>query len=476
MKTKLALLMIVSIVFASCQEKNPENNSINGVWESVGSGWVLQIQDSTQYSLYDITAISCLPSRSAGLNEIESAISLENDTLSFKKGVMEYQFTRAEDLPELCAISLSPTQKIDPLYNFEVFAATVKEHYAFMELNSLNWDALYLQQKTKLSEESTMAELYTVIEETLELLNDNHAYLEATDEVYEMLAEEEEEEDNGEAPLEYGDFQVANLVAGHHIDEDMTQDSWLMKWGIMDDDTGYVVVKAMWLYADLNIPQSLIDEVGFVDAYVETFHKMDEGSYIKKEVQGVTSILDRAMNDLKDTEQIIIDMRFNGGGQDAVSFEILKRFNPERRHVVTTKLKTEQGYSSEQRLYLDSTPKAYTNPVFVLTSQQTGSAAEAFSICSMAVPHMKRIGTHTQGALSTALEKALPNGWVFSISNEVYMDTKNNSYENVGVPVDYEIPFPKDRQSFFRSVANDLEEDKKRILKAIRHVGLQEQI
>ena len=85
----------------------------------------------------------------------------------------------------------------------------------------------------------------------------------------------------------------------------------------------------------------------------------------------------------------------------------------------------------------------------------------------MAMDNVKRIGSNTSGALSTELAKTLPNGWHFSISNEIYMDNDGKSYENIGIPVNYELNYSKDRQIFFRSVVNDLEADKQNILKAI---------
>ncbi len=254
----------------------------------------------------------------------------------------------------------------------------------------------------------------------------------------------------------------------------MTKDSWLIKWGTMNDGVGYIQIKSMWLYADLEIPKTLIDQMGYVDAYVKTFNQLDDRQYVHKEVAGVRNIMGTIMHDLMKTPSIIIDVRFNGGGQDAVSFEILKHFNTTKRQVVTTKLKYKDGFSPILSLHLDSADQPYIKPVYVLTSQQTGSAAEAFSICSMAIPHMKRIGAHTQGALSTALEKRLPNGWAYSISNEIYMDNEGNSYENKGVPVDYLINYPEDRQDFFRDVVNDLEADKHQTLKAIQALKTQE--
>ncbi|MEP0264307.1 S41 family peptidase [Dokdonia sp.] len=467
----------IALLLTSCQKTIQEPKSINGTWESIGAGWLLQIQDSTQYALYDTTDISCLLNRKAGLEEIMASLSLTNDTLHLKKGVMTYLFTRTEETPSLCTTDRTEEQQQDPLHNFEVFAQTVKEHYVFMELNNIDWQILYEEQKRKLTQNPTDTNLYNVLEETLEKLGDNHAFLEASDALYTALEaipqKEEEESITEDEEQEYGDFQIANMVAEEYLTKDMTADSWLVKWGKMENNIGYIQLKAMWLYAQLDIPQALVDEIGFVDAYVTTFHTMDEGQYVQKEVKGIIKLMDRVMNDLKDTKAMVIDVRFNGGGQDAVSFEILKRFNDQKRKTVTTKLKHKDHFSPELPLYLDSALTPYTHPVYILTSPQTGSAAEAFAISSMAIPHHKRIGASTQGALSTALEKTLPNGWAFSISNEVYMDLKGNSYENIGVPVDYTISYPTDRQAFFRSVANDLPKDKQQILDAITHLEKQ---
>jgi hypothetical protein len=32
----------------------------------------------------------------------------------------------------------------DPVFNFEVLAATIEEHYAYFELNDLDWDTVYV--------------------------------------------------------------------------------------------------------------------------------------------------------------------------------------------------------------------------------------------------------------------------------------------------------------------------------------------
>ncbi len=473
MRLYLGILLVLASIIFSCQKETANNHSINGLWESLGYGWFLEIKDSSSYSFYDITSISCLPVSTRELKELNGAIALNEDTLSVLMGVITYKCKRAEELPELCTQTLPEKKAKDPLYNFDVFSKTVEEHYAFLELNKINWAKLYAEQRGKLNPESTDAELYLVLEETLEKLNDKHGFLEATTAVEEavdtILDQEEEEENREEEDLpEYGDFQVAEMVAKHFLQEEMTEDSWLVNWGKVNDDLGFVQLKSMWLHGALDIPKALIEEVGYVDAYVETFHKMYEGDYVQKEVEGIQKTMSKVMKDLSDVEAMIVDVRFNGGGQDAVSIEILNNFVAHPIQFGQQKQVYKDHFTSNLPLLIPGTKDAFTKPVYILTSPQTGSAAETFALASMSMKNGKRIGSPSTGATSTALEKKLPNAWDFAISNEILTDLQGNCYENIGVPVDYDLNYPRERQPFFRSVVNDLEKDKQDILQAIK--------
>ena len=471
------LIFVLLILGVSCSPATSLDQGLNGTWESVGYGWILEIRDSTDYAVYDVNEIACLPGRRAPFAEIGGAITLSGDTLFLKRGILTYLFTRLDTLPESCSTPVPVSRARDPLYNFDVFARNVADHYVFMDLNGVNWDILRQEQRQKIASSPADTTLYRVLGETFSILGDNHAYLEASADLYERL--EEDSDDVEEAPvpsdsIEYGDFPVAAMVAKNHLSRELTQDSWLIQWGWMAEGTALVEIKAMWLYADLEIPQGLIDKKGFVDAYVETFHQMDEGRYIQMEVAGVRRIMDRVVEDLREAERIILDVRFNGGGQDAVSFEILRYFNEERRIVGLQQVKAGDSLSPVQPLCLEASETPFLNPVYILTSPQTGSAAEGFALASLSMPHVRRIGAPTSGALSTALEKQLPNGWHFSLSNELFMDADGVYYENRGIPVDYKLEYPKGRQAFFRSVAEGLEQDKAAILEAVESLGMAE--
>jgi len=476
MKNYLPFFAAFFLLGLSACEKTPsEKQQIEGVWASLGYGKIIQIEGE-QYAFYDVTKISCLPDEQGSLNSFGGDLSLKNDTLQLVKGISSYYYTRIDDLPDLCKGAISESQKQNPEYNFAVFANTIEEHFAYFKRNKINWDSLHQIYKSQVTATTSEPELYLILDEMLSALKDNHGYLEPSDSVYEqaLLLEKEEDSVPKETPQkEYGDLTIAQIAAEHYLDEDLTRDSRFMTWGKIKDHIAYIQVKTMWLYADFGIPDSLIQKNGFVDPYLEASSQMTEAEYVKKEVEGVRALLDRILKDLKDTHYLILDVRFNGGGQDAVSREILRRFNSSRTPIAAKKAVHKAAYTTPTTLYMEGSDNTYQKPVFLLTSQQSASATDFMALASLELPNVKRIGMHTNGALSDAMEKTLPNGWYFSISNEIYTDLKGNCYESIGIPVDYELGYPEDRQTFFRLVANDLAGDKAKVLQAIETFDLQ---
>jgi len=51
-------------------------------------------------------------------------------------------------------------------------------------------------------------------------------------------------------------------------------------------------------------------------------------------------------------------------------------------------------------------------------------------------PEVVRVGEHTAGAFSDRLPRRLPNGWLFSLSNERYLDGNGANYEGRGISPD----------------------------------------
>jgi C-terminal processing protease CtpA/Prc len=469
MRTNIILLslLLFLILLVGCKASKAKSNSIEGIWKSIGYGEILKI-DSDSYKYFDITDFSCLPAKEGNIAEVTNSMEVSNDTLIVKRGFNKYRYVRIKKLPELSQQNLKDKNNIS--YNFEVFANSYKNHYAYFDLNKIDWDSLYINSKNKINIKSTEVDLYLVLEDMIKRLKDNHGSIEPSDEVYEIaenqiqpkLIEEEIEE-----LKQYGDFEIAEIVADFYLKEDLTKDTWLMKWGKMENNVGYIQIKSMFLYADFNLNDSLVKVNGFVPTYMDEFDCLNYEQQISEEVAGISKLMDVTMQDLEETKHIIIDVRFNGGGQDAVALEILRRFNTDRKQIALKKARHNNGYTIKTPIYLEAAKNPYTKPVYLLTSQQSASATDMLALSSMELNNLKRIGSHTNGAISDALQKTLPNGWYYSLSNEVYTDNKDICYENIGVPVNYELNYPNDRQTFFRSVANDLEKDKENVLNAI---------
>jgi len=469
-KTILLSLFLMSILLIGCKPNEEKNDSINGIWKSIGYGEILKINVNS-YEYFDITDISCFPAKVGDISEVKNSMQISNDTLTVKLGFSKYRYVRVNKFPDLCQQTIE--DKNDISYNFEVFANTYKNHYAYFDLNKVDWDSLYINSKNKINSKSTEVDLYLVMEDMVEKMKDNHGSIEPTDEIYELAENQiqsELEEKETEELKEYGDFEIAGIVADYYLKEDLTKDTWLMKWGKMENNVGYIQIKAMFLYADLNLNDSLVKENGFVSTYMDAFDSLNYEKQIAEEVAGISKLMDTIIQDLKKTKHIIIDVRFNGGGQDVVALEILRRFNVDRKQIAMKKARHNNGYTKKTPIYLEPAKNPYTKPVYLLTSQQSASATDMMALSSMELNNIKRIGSHTNGAISDALQKTLPNEWYFSVSNEVYTDNNDKYYENIGVPVHYELNYPDDRQTFFRSVGNDLEKDKTNILKAIREL------
>ncbi|QCK16559.1 S41 family peptidase [Mangrovivirga cuniculi] len=454
--------LVILITLSGCEQKSDslENLPI-GTWKSIGYGRILEI-DSSEYKLYDLTKISCIPVKTGNFTDIRKAIQIKSDTLYYKIGFDIYSFNKMNQTPYSCLENQKGST--DPKENFEIFAQTVKENYAYFELNSIDWEFIYPVYEEQITSNTTEEELYLLFEDLLDTLKDNHGYIEPSEEVLNQM------DSINEMPEEIGDFVVAGVIAEEYLKKDLTHDSKVARWGLMDDNIGYIQINAMWLHGNLHIPDSVKNNLGYVEAYVNEMESLSEPEILQIEVDGIRQTMNKAMKDLYNTKCIILDVRFNGGGHDDVSLEILRWFNSEKKKIASKQARINNSFTEELPIYLDGINTPYSNPLILLTSQQSASATDFLALASLSMENTIRIGSNTQGAISDALEKKLPNGWYFTISNEKYFDLEGNCYENTGIPVDFELNYPEERQKFFSSLIEAPCKDKQKTLFAVENV------
>ena len=465
----VVLCTLAMCIITSCKEES-KDNSIDGVYASIGYGTLVKIEDGN-YIIADRTEISCTPIMDGSVDEFPGDILKNNDTLQIKMGINTYYFSQIEDAPEICkadskAYKEAEAKANDPEYNFEVLWRNFLDHYAYFELRDVDPDVMYNKYRSMVTAETTDAELYLILEEMLDSFNDGHIGLSAPDEVEEAAEALYEETNNTDQSSEDApkknlrNYEVAKIIADKYIPEGTSEKNGNIRWGITNNNVGYFQLNQMFGVADYK----LSDTLSYREYWMAYF---EIGGNTVDEVDGINTSLDKIMAEFKDTDAIIIDLRFNGGGTDEVGMTVLQRFNDTEQVTFTKKGKHNNGFTPINNVVQPATDAPYTNPVYLLISAESASATEIMTLSSLSMPNIIRIGSRTEGVFSDVLDKTLPNGWEVGLSNEVYLDTKGNNYEGIGISPDIEITYPRERQGFLNMIIDDLSADGDQSINAV---------
>ena len=139
--------------------------------------------------------------------------------------------------------------------------------------------------------------------------------------------------------------------------------------------------------------------------------------------------LDRAMTLFEGVKAVIVDVSMNDGGHDTIARSIASRFVAEPT-IAYSKYAGDSATEKPQPIYiLPSGKHRFTGPVYLMTSHATLSAGEVFVLAMRSLPNVIQIGEATNGSFSDALSKPLPNGWMLSLSNEIYLDSTGAGWE-----------------------------------------------
>ncbi|MDB4292027.1 S41 family peptidase [Maribacter sp.] len=469
-KSKLfsyALGFLIIGFFLSCQTADKKNeNSTDGVWKSLGYGRIVTIE-AGEYLLTDVTSISCIPLLDGDISEFGDKLKVQNDTLSLEDGINTYYFIRVDEAPAVCKedtpeYNSAQAKANDPEYNFEVLWNTFKDHYAYFELRNVDPEKMYAEYRPKITSETTDAELFLVLNEMLESFDDGHIGIEASDEVEEAaqkLYEEKqatianEEEVNEESQRQLRNYEVAAEVAKKYIPEGTYVKNGNLRWGILNNNVGYLQMNQMMGMADYGIS----DTLSYRDHWMAYFEKLETVENDNEdELRGVHQSLDAIFEDLSGTDALIIDVRFNGGGKDEVGMAVLERINDKERIVFTKKGKMGDDFTPINRVAQPGSDDPYSKPVFLLIGPESASATEIMALSAMSLPEITSVGSRTEGVFSDILDRSLPNGWEFGLSSEVYQDLEGKNYESLGIPPDIEIGYERDTQKFLQKVMDDL--------------------
>jgi len=428
---KASLFSFLSFIIVGCDDSSsqvsqPQPENRIGIWERQGYGDILQVDDSGAL-LYQYTQTSCLQSEYVDNHELadiftQASLSEDENELTVRQAenpAFVTQFKRLIQLPEVCSDSQIITAH-SPAITFEHFWQTFADHYAFFDKRGVDWQAVYEQYQPLIHENLTEQALFELLSEMLDPLDDGHInlisafedfspekYKGVTKALLEAFAKQSEYDDI----QDYADIlsQQYNHNLSNYFDENSEVDSEVFRWGIIDNSVGYLRIRAMVL---------------------------DEDNSVASNISALTKIMDQAMAALADTQAIVIDLRDNNGGDDAIALAIAGYFIDQPIEVVSKFARTEHQQTPVISASVAPASSVYSNPIAIISASDTASSAEVFLIAMKARSEVFIVGENSNGALSDTLSKGLPNGWQFTLSNEVYLDQAGQSFEVTGIVPD----------------------------------------
>lgn len=397
-----------------------------GIWEAKGYGYIFEVKEDSS-AVYNVTthfgwAQEFEERLFVHLPETPST-KLNEATFTFHPLEPGYRMTRLNELPARCQTSRDWT----PPELLELFVEIFREHYPFFERRDFDFEKRVATAKSKIEDSSSELELFEALSGLIDDLDDGHVSLSATIDGESQLARTGGEDtlsrlrDSFEPTEEtktYGKYfrawrdQLRDGIRNEILKGSIhVEANDKIIWGRADDNIGYLSISGMGGYT-----------YGAIDSQVEELHV----------------VLNSVLTSLQDTDALILDISFNGGGSDLFSLEIASHFTNQQRLAFSKWPRDHEQYRLNRYVQpirdRDAQGIVYLKPLYLVTSDITASAAEIFTMSLRAMPQVTTVGMPTEGALSDILFKSLPNGWELGLSNEIYVDHQDICHEGPGIP------------------------------------------
>jgi len=381
-------------------------SDIRGVWLTEGYGLVAKITPFT-IDIREVSALSCerfeLAPANLWLVKTFGGLKFDREgtrlVIQSDETINPIYADRIEKLPDTCTTE-AEQDKNDPVYNYDVFWTAFDEHYSFFDLYGVYWQEVRASIRPTITRETSEDALFAAMKESISGLDDGHTYIFRENEGYTASTPHPWEE-NWREFLNVAESQADSplvLIDGSGI-----------KYGLINERIGLISILHMEVEKPLG--KSAPD---FARIVAQEFAR-----------------------NLADTDAIIVDIRFNGGGSDNISLAYAGAFTNELVLAFSKTTRSADGFTAPTEAYIQPASGArLSQPVYLLTSGMSASAAEIFTFAMRELPQVTVIGEPTTGAHSDIHSRNLPNGWGLGLSHQIYRDPDGNIYEGVGIPPD----------------------------------------
>ena len=289
--------------------------------------------------------------------------------------------------------------------------------YAFFKEKRVNWDKVYSRFRIRVNPKTSNDSLFSILTEMVSPLNDGHVTLRAHN----------------------GKLFAANR-SSRLLQEFNTPELRKKVWPMVDTSlvrAGFAPLK--YLGREYNgkplFTYTSNGTIGYLRFTRCFWTSWNMNSFM------VSNYLNIIMREFEGLEGVIIDVRFNIGGDDKFAYNVAGRFAEKRVHVLSkqTRIEGMPAFTDLEPFYVKPKGhKPFLGNVVVLTNDRTASAADVFVLSMSQLPNVTIVGEPSEGIFSDIYSQRLPNGWLITLSNQRYLTPQGVCYEGVGVPVDVE--------------------------------------
>ncbi|WP_278021750.1 S41 family peptidase [Flavobacterium ginsengisoli] len=446
-KLKTIFYFIILSSIQSLFAQTETEDVLNGIWKMRGYGKIITIND-TAVNSYETTSISCTLSSQLKRNDILQLGTIkrvDQNLLTITQGIKIYTLDKISELPNTAECNVAKLE--DPNYNFDVFWNMMNENYPFFSERKMDWLSIKEKYSGKIKNKT---QLRHTLKSIIKQLNDGHTTL--------IVPKK-----NSAFPHYRTNHKTAvleNEILGRYVKNPIRfgtsiKGNGLLNYGITENNIGYIQINNMLFFSDKYKNPDALSGYDYLFGYLNASES--NPNHFEDEKSGIRTLMGKIIKELQGTNAVIIDLRFNSGGYDLVSLEILRHFIAEETKLYSKKAKLLNGYTEPEFVSILPADTTYNKPVFLLTSHQTASAPEVLSLGSIAIQNITRIGSNTEGIFSDILEKKLPNGWILNLSNEIYQDINGTCYESIGIPPNKKINYSHNENVFIRKLKKKID-------------------
>lgn len=417
-------LVTIGTMITACGESESPATTLSGIWQVDDYGTVLSVHADAMET-YQVTELGCLPDDPATQSgDPGKYLTADRDVLTLRLGdtadratlhidgsVGDRRLRRLPALPAQCSGGTEPAA-------FDVFWQTFQENYPFFAAKGIDWQQVretFRDRAISAEQRGDDAELFAVLREMVAPLNDAHVVVSAGDSGFFGAGRP-----GTTVPNPQLDQQAKDLIQQHDVQQQLSE-----------------FANGRISYADLpGRPELGYLRISAFSGYTE-----------ERTFAADSAELDRALNAIFTADRLtrlrglILDLRINGGGSDALGLQLAARLTDHPYLAYTKQTRT----TDPQPLRVEPAPAPFTGSVAILTSGSTISAGETFTQAMLDRPaRTVRIGRPTQGVFSDVMERSIPGpqhqDWFFGLPNERFLTSDGRTFDGLGIPPDLPEP------------------------------------